>query len=605
MLPPEKEEYALDESVILTAKAFEGYTFSEWEGDVEGTESQKTITMDANKAIIAHFSPQSIDIDVVAENGTIDITPEKEEYFYNDTLQLEAIADSGYYFTEWKDTSAESENPRTVILTEDVTFTALFDSLPRFAVTYHSEDHTSGEVPVDSNTYMPGETVIIADNENELGREGYSFSSWNTVSEGTGASFAPGDTVRMPDSALTLHAQWRRLPTYTIEIHTENGSVSRIPDKQAYTRGDTVELTAEETVEGYAFKKWDQDIEGEDNPITIVVDSSMEIEAVFTRKEYTLDLITENGSILVIPEEDAYYHGDTVKFTHEADTGYWFARWDGVISDVTDTVIFVLEEDIELTATFVPRTVPAMVELSGGEYVMGTDTNFFIYLRDERPAHTISLSSFSIGKYPITQREYFAVMGENPSEVTGDTLPVTNISWYDAVRYCNALSIKEGYDPVYDTSWVADFSKNGYRLPTEAEWEYAAGTGKEKAFYWSSDSTTPVEDSASHIVDTYAVYWANSNGRPAPVGSKEPNDFGLYDMAGNVWEMCNDWYHQDYYKSSPRENPPGPSSGSSKVRRGGSFESSAMELRKGRRRFVGPTRVSSARGFRVVRPMTE
>ena len=168
---------------------------------------------------------------------------------------------------------------------------------------------------------------------------------------------------------------------------------------------------------------------------------------------------------------------------------------------------------------------------------------------NERPVHTVTVSTFYIGKYEVTQGLYESVMGANPSEFKGDNnLPVENVTWYNAVSFCNKLSEKEGRQAVYTidgTTVTADWSKNGYRLPTEAEWEYAAkgGNGSPGNYLYAG----------SNNVDDVAWYSGNSSNTPHVVGKAKPNGLGIYDMSGNVWEWCWDWYSD--YSSEAQSDP--------------------------------------------------
>jgi len=182
---------------------------------------------------------------------------------------------------------------------------------------------------------------------------------------------------------------------------------------------------------------------------------------------------------------------------------------------------------------------------------------------DAKP-HEVFVSSFYIDKYPVTQGEYQRVMGENPSRWKASKNPVEQVSWSKAARYCNACSRLEGLQPCYDlNTWECDFDADGYRLPTEAEWEYA-GNDPSK-------------------LQNYAWFDKNSGKKPRPVGQKQSNPWGLHDMYGNVWEWCNDFYKVDYYQESPEENPKGPKTGDNKVVRGGAWKFSAESCRSGYR----------------------
>ena len=215
------------------------------------------------------------------------------------------------------------------------------------------------------------------------------------------------------------------------------------------------------------------------------------------------------------------------------------------------------------------ETGATMVLLPGGSFTMGDESEV-----DSQP-HEVSVSPFFIDVHLVTQEEYEALMQDNPSRWKGSKNPVEQVRWSDAVRYCNARSEAEDLQPCYDLStWKCDFGANGYRLPTEAEWEYACRAGTKTTYFFGNES--------SKLKD-YAWFETNSNGKPQPVGQKPPNSWGLYDMCGNVWEWCNDFYKVDYYQESPKDNPRGPETGETKVVRGGAWKFSAESCRSGYR----------------------
>ena len=215
-----------------------------------------------------------------------------------------------------------------------------------------------------------------------------------------------------------------------------------------------------------------------------------------------------------------------------------------------------------------------MVRLRGARFTMGD--------KDEVDAvpHEVVVSSFYMDKYLVTQEEYQRVMGKNPSRWKAGKNPVEQIRWSDAVRYCNARSRSEGLKSCYDLStWECDFDANGYRLPTEAEWEYACRAGTTTAYFFGNDPSK---------LKNYAWFDENSGRKPRPVGQKLPNPWGLYDMHGNVWEWCNDFYKVDYYQESPEQDPKGPKIGDNKVVRGGAGKFSAQSCRSGYRYNEAP-----------------
>ena len=245
--------------------------------------------------------------------------------------------------------------------------------------------------------------------------------------------------------------------------------------------------------------------------------------------------------------------------------------------------------------------IPEFVMVEGGSFEMGSSSGY----SEESPEHEVTLNSFSMSKYEITNKQYCAFLNEKGNQSEGGTEwmhlegiyadkckisresdrfvvesgyedhPVIYVSWFGARAYCTWLSSKIGKE---------------VRLPTEAEWEYAARGGKNSRGYTYSGSNTLGE---------VAWYDGNSNLKVHKVGGKSPNELGLYDMSGNVWEWCSDWYGKYYYYSSPSRNPKGPSSGAFKVLRGGSWYFHAPYCHVARRYDDKPDIRIIIYGFRV------
>jgi formylglycine-generating enzyme required for sulfatase activity len=248
-----------------------------------------------------------------------------------------------------------------------------------------------------------------------------------------------------------------------------------------------------------------------------------------------------------------------------------------------------------VTAVFTqePSRLAEMVYVEGGAFQMGSNNGDDA----EKPVHSVTVKSFLMGKYEVTQKEWNEVMESNPSHFKGDNLPVENVSWYEAVEFCNRLSVKEGLTPAYSGDGdrkVCDFNATGYRLPTEAEWEYAAKGGNRGGNYMYAGSNSP---------DDVAWYDGNSGNRTHPVGTKQPNSLGIYDMSGNVWEWCWDWYGS--YGNESQSNPQGLSSpapsGANRVCRGGNWDNSAADVRSAYRGRFTPPSWGDNLGFRLVR----
>ncbi len=245
------------------------------------------------------------------------------------------------------------------------------------------------------------------------------------------------------------------------------------------------------------------------------------------------------------------------------------------------------------------------VLVKGGTFV-NTNSNYY--------GKSVTISDFYIGKYEVTQKEWNEVMGSNPSEFKGDNLPVEMVSWYDCIEYCNKISTKEGLEPYYnidkdkkdpnnkndidDIKWTVTINAgaNGYRLPTDTEWEYAAGGGQMSKSYTYS---------GSNHADKVAWYWRNAgieylsgnwnwpaiennNNKTKSIGAKKSNELGLYDMSGNVREWCWDWY-KDFDSSS----------GSVRVWRGGGWIGDAHACESSYRGKFEANGRGSDQGFRV------
>jgi formylglycine-generating enzyme required for sulfatase activity len=219
-----------------------------------------------------------------------------------------------------------------------------------------------------------------------------------------------------------------------------------------------------------------------------------------------------------------------------------------------------------------------LVWIPPGEFLMGSPTNEEGRYDDEGPRHRVTLTKgFYLGVHEVTQRQWRTVMGDNPSHFKGDDLPVESISWEEAVEFCRKLSTKEGVE---------------YRLPTEAQWEYACRAGTTSRYNFGDSEVSLGE---------YAWYGGNSDGRTHPVGQKKANAFGLYDMHGNVWEWCQDWFGS--YAGGPVTDPLGPASGANRVGRGGGWYNNAGGCRSADRGAGAPGLRDVSVGLRLARSM--
>jgi formylglycine-generating enzyme required for sulfatase activity len=226
------------------------------------------------------------------------------------------------------------------------------------------------------------------------------------------------------------------------------------------------------------------------------------------------------------------------------------------------------------------------------------------YYKDELPRHEVCVDGFWLGKYEVTNGQYRQYQSGHDSKdykgksLNGASQPVVEVSWEDAQGFAR---------------WLSEQSGKGVRLPTESEWEYAARGGTSSIRYWGDDGShsqacgyANVHDQTSKRVNTDFTWDAHScddgHAVSSPVGSFRPNGYGLHDMLGNVWEWCSDWHGADYYSSSPRSNPHGPSSGSYRVFRGGDWNGSPRIMRAANRAWLDPSERSIRLGFRLLLP---
>jgi formylglycine-generating enzyme required for sulfatase activity len=215
-----------------------------------------------------------------------------------------------------------------------------------------------------------------------------------------------------------------------------------------------------------------------------------------------------------------------------------------------------------------------MVFVKGGCFQMGDV--FGKGRKIEKPVHEVCVDDFHIGRHEVTQKRYREVMGADPSANKGcEECPVDNVSWKDAQEYIKRLNLKTGKD---------------YRLPTEAEWEYAARSGGRKQKWAGTNSASELGE--------YAWYRRNAGKKTHPVGERKPNGLGLYDISGNVWEWVHDRLTKDYYKRSPKDNPRGPDRGRYRVLRGGAWNSRQVMLLSTARFWRNPAQRHSTFGFR-------
>jgi sulfatase modifying factor 1 len=435
-------------------------------------------------------------------------------------------------------------------------------------VTYDGNSNTGGTVPIDTTHYKRGQEVTVLGNTGNLTKPHSAFDSWNTKENGSGTKYQTGATVAMGFNSILLFAQWG-------------------PKKDTVTFDDQGATTPA-------------------NPITRIV----------TYPESTIGALPSNPI-----KTDYYFLG---WFTSQDDSGILFTANTVVSASI---IVYAKWKDINMVVKGMVR-IPAKDKT----FYMG-DT---VYSNDEKPVHQVKFSAdYWMDATEVTQGNYDNLMKVTYGNYTkpswkssfgiGNNYPVYSVSWYDAVLYCNARTKAVGYsDTVYSYTGIwgipgngcselsrlgIDLSKRGFRLPTEAQWEYACRGGTKTSFYWGKNyDPYPSSLADSNQLDSFAIWTRNSYQEESgstdygvhPVATKKSSAFRLYDMSGNVWEWCNDWYGG--YNNDSRTDPTGPEGGSRRALRGGGWSSGAMALRSASRGGSTPDCVGSSIGFRVCLP---
>ncbi len=619
--------YLEDAVVNLTATADSHWHFVRWEGDSidNATSSSVSVTMSSDKTITAVFEIDTHTLTISKTgNGSVAPTLGEHTYDYGTSVDLTATADVGWHFVRWEGDAVDdaASSSTSITMSSDKTVTAVFahkltvDTVGSGSVSVSPES----SVGFPAGTYLSGEVVDLTATAD---------SHWHFV-RWEGDSI---DNATSPSVSVTMSSDKTITAVFEIDTHTltisKTGSGSVVPTlgEHTYDYGTSVDLTATADV-GWHFVRWEGDAvdDAASSSTSITMTSDKTVTAVFAHI-LTVNIVG-GGSVSMSPESSAgfpsgtYVYGTSVTLTAEGvENIIEFSSWSGDTTSTDSEITINMDCDKTITATFNSIVEKRdIVPITGGTY----DQQGF--------SHTIG--NLSIGKYEVTYELWHSVyewaitngyhfanagkegkygsIGANP---TGSKYhPVTTVNWRDCIVWCNAYSELMSLIPVYKSGGTVlkdsrdsnsnncdnatcDWSSNGYRLPTEGEWQFAASNGGSTPSNYASGATAYYSNASA--CKEVAWYNVNSGSDTHPVGSKTANGLGLHDMSGNVWEWCWDWYAG--YPSGPETDYHGAASGSYRVKRGGSWSRDASSLQVGCRNGYIPSYERNDLGFRVVR----
>ena len=640
---PTTHTYGAETSLDSPTKT--GYTFEGWLSNSDGTGTAVTSLSAtgyiANITLYAKWAPIIYTV-TYDGNGSTGGSMVASTYTYDDAKNLteNGFIRTGYTFAGWAESSSggavysDSASVNNLSSTQGATVILYAKWIPiTYTITYKDVDGGTFSGTHETG-YQVSHTYDMATTLDSPVKTGYIFGGWFINSDGTGDAIT-SLTMTGYTTNITLYAKWTPL-AYTITYLDVGGGAFSGTHEVGYptihTYGTMTALDTP-TKPDNSFSGWFITSNGTGDTLTSLIatgyTANIILYAKWTPIPYTITYLDVGGGTFSGIHESGYptthTYGTVTLLDSPTKTGYIFGGW-LINGDGTGAAVRYLSPndytaDIILYAKWVD--LPGMVWVAGGSFEMGKDLGA-AGSGDISPVHTVTLSGFYIGKYQITQAQYGVVMGINPSYFTtsdGDNpanRPVEQVSWYEAIVFCNRLSIEEGLSPAYcipgynnssdpdvwimqgggiptgsNATWNAVeviAGSTGYRLPSEAQWEYVAKGG----------NGTPGNYSYSGSDDPDAVAWYadNSGSRTHEVGIKMPNGLDIYDMSGNVYEWCWDWYGA--YTSGAQTNPTGATSESnSRVLRGGSWGSKTTVVE---RSSIYPGYRDSTIGFRLIRP---
>ncbi|HET6528694.1 MAG TPA: hypothetical protein VFG39_08065 [Balneolaceae bacterium] len=355
---PDKDNYAFNETVELTAVPDEGWEFIEWLGAVNSTANSIEITIDGTKEVTAVFDEQSFDLNLdTIGNGTITKSPNRSEYEFGTEVELTANPAEGWEFVEWRGDVNSGQNPVEITIDGTKDVTAVFVEEQRFSLTVDTEGQGSVEKDPDQETYEPGTEVTLT----ATAAEGWEFVEWT----GSVSSTANSIEITM-DGPKEVTAVFAEEQMFSLTVDTEGqGSVEKDPDRETYEPGAEVELTATPD-EGWEFAGWTGDVSSTTNPLEVTMDESKSITAVFTQQSFSLTVNTDgSGTVTKNPNAPEYPAGTTVDLMATPAEGWEFVEWTGDVEGTANPVQVTMDEPKQVTAVFTRQSFSLTVDTEG------------------------------------------------------------------------------------------------------------------------------------------------------------------------------------------------------------------------------------------------
>ena len=648
-ITPDLTAYPAGDTVTVTATAADGYEFGGWSGSATTAAPVVTLVMNGNKTLATYFYPTgnpppgtakpdttlpatptdtaqtatptdttkaptdtaqtvtspagtytiTVNINPNADAGRVTLDPDQKFYAAGTKVSAKAAAADKYKFVKWSGSSTAASASITLTMNADKEITANFEE-KTYTLSAAAAPANGGTVTLNPNlaVYPAGTKVTATATPSQY----YTFTKWS------GATTSTSDTATITmDGNRTLTANFK-MDGHTIAIEVippEGGTVTRTPDLEVYPTGtEEVILTATPS-QHYKFEEWSGTGTGsasnrKKQTISVTTVNNRNLTCTFTPIEYklttNLKFNTSGGTVSRSPNNATYHAGDKVTVTAAPDPGFYFAGWSEDITSANPTVTITMDSHKTLTALFLSNHLE-MVFVKGGTFTMGcTPEQGSDCDSNEKPAHQVTVSDFYIGKYEVSQKIWTELMGTNPSRfkepsasytLVGDRLvrtelPVEWVSYEQALKFIDRLNWR---------------TEKNFRLPTEAEWEYAARGGINSKGY---------KFAGSNNFDDVGWYGQNSSIeiKTYHIEAYAPNELGIYNMSGNVCEWVRDELKP--YTAAAQTNPfnyTSSMSNTAHILRGGSWTRIAKESRNSYRYqdHESDTRIDS--GLRLVLPV--